>query len=96
MAWVQATDSPVDTMNGFTEVYMDARGIKGAWEGIVYYINHEKTARIRALAENAQWFEDRMPIDAGLPQAGRAGRHGRRPSRWWWNRAMPARSRRSA
>ena len=63
IAWVQATDSPVDTMNGFTEVYMDARGIKGAWEGIVYYINHEKTARIRALAEHAQWFEDRMPID---------------------------------
>ena len=63
VAWVQATDSPVDTMNGFTEVYMDARGIKGAWEGIVYYINPEKTARIRALAENAQWFEDRMPID---------------------------------
>ncbi|HUU36208.1 MAG TPA: hypothetical protein VMW48_19220 [Vicinamibacterales bacterium] len=63
VAWVQATDSPVDTMNGFTEVYMDARGIKGAWEGIVYYINREKTARIQALAENAQWFEDRMPID---------------------------------
>ncbi len=63
VAWVQATDSPIDTMNGFTEVYMDARGIKGAWEGIVYYVNHEKTARIRALAENAQWFEDRMPFD---------------------------------
>jgi dipeptidyl-peptidase III len=62
VAWVQATDSPVDTMNGFTEVYMDARGIKGAWEGIVYYINREKTARIQALAEHAQWFEDRMPI----------------------------------
>lgn len=63
VAWVQATDSPVDTMNGFTEVYMDARGIKGAWEGIVYYIDREKTARIQVLAENAQWFEDRMPID---------------------------------
>ena len=63
VAWVQATDSPVDTMNGFTEVYMDARGIKGAWEGIVYYINREKTARIQVLAEHAQWFEDRMPIN---------------------------------
>ncbi len=62
IAWVQSTDSPVDTMSGFVEVYMDARGIKGAWESIVYYINPEKTARIRALAENAQWFEDRMPI----------------------------------
>ena len=63
VAWVQSTDSPVDTMNGFTEVYMDARGIKGAWEGIVYYINREKTARIQVLAENAQWFEDHMPFD---------------------------------
>ncbi len=62
IAWVQSTDSPVDTMSGFIEVYMDARGIKGAWESIVYYVNREKTARIRALAENAQWFEDRMPI----------------------------------
>ena len=62
IAWVQSTDSPVDTMSGFIEVYMDARGIKGAWESMVYYVNHEKTARIRALAENAQWFEDQMPI----------------------------------
>jgi len=62
IAWVQATDSPVDTMSGFVEVYMDARGIKGAWESMVYYVNPEKTARIRALAENAQWFEDHMPI----------------------------------
>src|SRR6185503_13936580 len=30
IAWVKATDTPVDTMNGFIEVYMDARGIKGA------------------------------------------------------------------
>jgi len=63
VAWVRATDSPIDTMNGFTEVYMDARGFKGAWEGIVYYVNDEKTSRIRTLAQNAQWFEDRMPID---------------------------------
>ena len=62
IAWVTATDSPVDTMNGFIEVYMDARGIKGAWEGLVYYVNVEKTSRIRRLAEQAQWFEDRMPI----------------------------------
>ena len=62
IAWVKATDTPVDTMNGFIEVYMDARGIKGAWEGLVYYVNVEKTSRIQRLAEHAQWFEDRMPI----------------------------------
>jgi dipeptidyl-peptidase III len=64
IAWVQSTDSPVDTMSGFIEVYMDARGIKGAWESMVYYVNPEKTARIRALAEHAQWFEDHMPFAA--------------------------------
>jgi dipeptidyl-peptidase III len=63
IAWVQNRDSSVDTMNGFIEVYMDARGMKGAWEAIVYYVNHEKTEKIRRLAENAQAFEDRLPVD---------------------------------
>jgi dipeptidyl-peptidase-3 len=64
IAWVQDKDSPVDTINGFIEVYLDARGTKGAWEGLVYYVNREKTERIKKLADNAQWFEDRMPWDA--------------------------------
>jgi dipeptidyl-peptidase-3 len=63
IAWVQDKASPVDTINGFVEVYMDARSIKGAWEAIVYYVNHEKTTGIRTIAEQAQWFEDRMPWD---------------------------------
>ena len=63
IAWVQNHDTAVDTMNGFIEVYMDARGMKGAWEGVVYYSNHEKTGKIRALAEHAQWFEDHLPVD---------------------------------
>ncbi len=63
IAWVQNRDSAVDTMNGFIEVYMDARGMKGAWEGIVYYANHEKTDKIRTLATHAQWFEDHLPVD---------------------------------
>ena len=61
IAWVQDKDSPVDTINGFVEVYMDARGIKGAWESLVYYVNRHKTENIRKIAANAQWFEDRMP-----------------------------------
>jgi dipeptidyl-peptidase-3 len=61
IAWVQDKASPVDTINGFIEVYMDPRGIKGSWEAVVFYVNPEKTGRIRTLATNAQWFEDRMP-----------------------------------
>ena len=64
IAWVNDRESPVDTINGFIEVYMDPRGIKGSWEGVVFYVNREKTERIRKFADNAQWFEDRMPFDA--------------------------------
>jgi dipeptidyl-peptidase-3 len=64
IAWVADRESPVDTINGFIEVYLDARGIKGAWEGLVFYVNQEKTARIRTFADHAQWFEDQMPYAA--------------------------------
>jgi dipeptidyl-peptidase III len=63
IAWVRDQDSSVDTINGFVEVYMDARGAKGAWEALVYYVNADKTRKIETLAANAQWFEDRMPWD---------------------------------
>jgi dipeptidyl-peptidase III len=63
IAWVRDQDSPVDTINGFVEVYMDPRGVKGAWEGIVSYVHEGKTRDIQKLATHAQWFEDRMPWD---------------------------------
>ncbi len=63
IAWVADEAPPIDTINGFVEVYMDARGCKGAWEALVYYVNAEKTRQIDALARAAQWFEDRMPWD---------------------------------
>ena len=65
--------SPVDTINGFIEVYLDARGIKGAWEALVFYVNQEKTATIQKLAANAQWFEDRMPWDPKYRKPGVQG-----------------------
>ena len=61
VAWVQDKNSPVDTINGFVEVYMDPRGHKGSWEGLVFYVDPVKTEGIRKLAADAQWFEDRMP-----------------------------------
>jgi dipeptidyl-peptidase-3 len=63
IAWVADKDSPVDTINGFIENYLDARGVKGAWEALVYVVNHEKTEGLRRLAESAGWFEERMPWD---------------------------------
>ncbi len=69
IAWVQDKESPVDTINGFIEVYLDPRGVKGGWEGLVFYVNQEKTQRIKTIATNAQWFEDRMPWDAKYRKA---------------------------
>lgn len=64
IAWVADKESPVDTINGFIENYMDARGVKGAWEALVFYVNPGKTESIHRLAQTAQWFEDRMPWPA--------------------------------
>jgi dipeptidyl-peptidase-3 len=73
IAWVQDKNSPVDTINGFIEVYMDPRGQKGAWEALVFYVNPEKTEGIRKLATDAQWFEDRMPWAASYKKQGVQG-----------------------
>ncbi len=63
IAWVEDRNPVVDTVNGFIENYLDPRGVKGAWEGLVYYVNAERTDSLRRLAEAAAWFEARMPWD---------------------------------
>lgn len=63
IAWVQDKNSPIDTINGFIENYLDARGVKGAWEAIVFCVNRVKTESLHRLAEAAAWFEVRMPWD---------------------------------
>ena len=64
IAWVGDVGSPVDTVNGFVEVYLDPRGAKGSWEGIVFYEDPKRSREIKLIASNAQWFEDHMPFDA--------------------------------
>ena len=63
IAWVEDQEPLVDTINGFIENYLDPRGVKGAWEALVYYVNEEKTDSLRRLADAAAWFESRMPWD---------------------------------
>jgi dipeptidyl-peptidase-3 len=63
IAWVEDQDAAVDTINGFIENYLDSRGVKGAWEALVFYVNHPKTEGLRNLAASAAWFEARMPWD---------------------------------
>ena len=61
--WVSETESQVDFINGFIEVYDDPLGLKGTWEGLVEYRDQEGTRRTRLISDNAQWFEDNSPID---------------------------------
>ncbi len=62
IAWVKEHAGQVDFINGFIEVYGDALGLKGSWEGIVHYKNLEATQRTQTISKNAQWFEDHSPV----------------------------------
>lgn len=61
--WVKDTESAVDFINGFIEVYNDPLGMKATWEALVNFKNPEATKRVDVISANAQWFEDRSPID---------------------------------
>ena len=63
--WVKDTESKIDGINGFIEVYLDAIGKKGSYESYVSLKDEEATKRISAIAKEAQWFEDNSPL---MPQ----------------------------
>ena len=62
IAWVADTDSRIDAVNGFIEVYGDPLGYRGAWESVVSIRDLDATDRIATIGANAQWFEDNSPI----------------------------------
>jgi dipeptidyl-peptidase-3 len=62
VAWVEDKSSLVDVINGFVEVYHDPLGMRGAFESVVSFRDPEATKRIDAIAGQAQWFEDHLPI----------------------------------
>ncbi len=61
--WLQDTESRIDTVNGFIEVYGDPLGYRGSFEGIVSIKDLEATKRIKSISDQAKWFEDNSPID---------------------------------
>ena len=61
--WVDDTDSRVDFINGFIESYGDPLGMTGSWESIVNFKNNEASHRTETISREAQWFEDRSPVD---------------------------------
>jgi len=62
VAWVEDKDSLVDVINGFIEVYNDPLGMRGSFESVVSFRDPVATQRIDAIANQAQWFEDHLPI----------------------------------
>jgi len=62
IAWVKDTASRIDVVNGYIEVYNDAIGKKGSFESVVSLKDLEATKRIKAIANQAQWFEDNSPL----------------------------------
>jgi len=60
--WASSTKGDIDWINGFIETYGDAMGRKADYESIVQITDFEASKHMRAVAENAQWFEDNSTI----------------------------------
>lgn len=77
IAWVQDTESAIDVINGFIEVYNDPLGYRGSFESVVSFRDDAATLRISAIGERAQWFEDNSPILAEHKKADVTGIDGK-------------------
>lgn len=62
IAWVKDTESAIDVVNGFIEVYQDPLGRKGSFESVVSVKDFEASKRIATIGANGQWFEDNSPL----------------------------------
>lgn len=62
IAWANDVNSRIDVVNGFIEVYLDPIGKKGSFQSLVSMKDMEATKRIKAIADQAQWFEDNSPL----------------------------------
>lgn len=62
IAWSKATDGDIDYINSFIEVYQDPLGMKGSYESIIQINDFDASARMKVVADNAQWFEDHSPV----------------------------------
>lgn len=60
--WLNDTESDVDVINGFIEVYGDALGRKATYESVVQLHDFEGTHRAEIISTNAEWFEMHSPI----------------------------------
>lgn len=61
--WVQ-DNAIVDFVNGFVEIYRDARGAKGSSQTFVSITDKPVTETMIRLGQNANYFEEKAPWDA--------------------------------
>ncbi len=71
--WVQDTDSKIDFVNGFVEVYGDPLGYHGSWQSVVSIRDEEPSERFGQISALAGWFEARSPIAAQHKRSDAAG-----------------------
>lgn len=64
IAWVKDTESKIDFIIGFIEVYHDPKGYKGDFESMIQYNDPEATEKMAIVSKNAQYFEDNSTIPA--------------------------------
>lgn len=62
--WVKDTESTIDAINGFIEVYHDPKGYKADFEAMVQYNDPDATEKMAIVSKNAQYFEDNSTIAA--------------------------------
>ncbi len=62
VAWLEAKDLQVDTINGFIETYNDPLDYRGTYEAIVSVVDPIATHRIETIAAKAAFFEANSPI----------------------------------
>lgn len=71
--WVQDTDSKIDFVNGFVEVYGDPLGYHGSWQSVVSIRDEEASERFGQISALAGWFEAQSPIAAQHKRSDAAG-----------------------
>ncbi len=62
VAWVKDVNSRTDAVNGFIEVYGDPLGYRASYESVISFKDLAATRVIKAIGDEAQWFEDNSPI----------------------------------
>ncbi len=60
--WAKNTPK-IDLTQGFIEVYLDPLGRKGSYQSLLVLRDEEATKRATLLGNNAQWFEDHLPVN---------------------------------